>query len=200
MAAKRKPFNQYTLTEAYEFLHIRNPVVWDIPYKENEPSAFFHEELRRLKSFDVESNESGKEVLIDAILQETLSRRTKLKVWKEIYLKTEELRGRTEYLFAPRFRILTNPFVCLAEAKKDNFEQGAAQCLLGMKACQILNADKDLVFDMHGIVSNGAGWQFHKLTLEGEAYESPFYSFQTQMPILFGILDTIFATCEQYIE
>ncbi len=139
-------------------------------------------------------------MLIDAILQEALSRRTKLKVWKEIYLKTEELRGRTEYLFAPRFRILTNPFVCLAEAKKDDFEQGAAQCLLGMKACQLLNAKKNLVIDMHGIVSNAAGWRFYKLTVQDALYESPLYSFQTQMPILFGILDTIFKTCEQYIE
>lgn len=200
MAAKKKPFNKYTLTEAYQFLHLTRMTPWEIPFRPIEPTAFFYEALNRLQAFDVSFSESGKEVLIDTILQETLSRRTKLKVWKEVSLKTEELNGRSEYVFAPRIDILTHPLVCLAEAKKDNFEQSAAQCLLGMKACQLLNAKEQMAIDMHGIVTNAAGWQFYKLTVRDDAYQSPLYSFQTQMPTLFGILDSIFATCEQYIE
>ena len=200
MNAKNKPFTKYSLTEVYELLHLRNPIAWNIPFEPIEPSAFFHEELRRMDAFDVESSERGKEVLIDAILQEALSRRDTLKIWKEVSLKTEELSGRTEYLFAQRFRILKHPFVCLAEAKKDDFEKGLAQCLLGMKACQLLNAKAKMTIDMHGIVSNAAAWRFYKLTLCDEVYESPLYSFQTQMPTLFGILDTVFATCEQFIQ
>ena len=200
MNAKHKPFTKYSLEEAYELLHLGNPITWDIPFKPIEPSAFFHEELRRMDAFDVESSERGKEVLIDAILQEALSRRNKLKVWKEVPLKTEQLSGRTEYLFAQRFRILKHPFVCLAEAKKDDFEKGLAQCLLGMKACQLLNAKANIHIDMHGIVSNAAAWRFYKLTLRDEVFESPLYSFETQMPTLFGILDAIFATCEAFIK
>jgi hypothetical protein len=199
MTTKKKPFNKYTLAEAYTFLHCANPISWELTFEPLAPSPFFQEELGRLQAFDVTSTERGKEVLIDAILQEALSRRTKLKIWKEIYLKTEALSGRTEYLFAPRMRILTHPFVCLAEAKKDDFEQGAAQCLLGMKACQLLNAKESLAIDLHGIVTNAAAWQFYKLTVRDEVYESPLYSFQTQMPTLFGILDAIFTTCEQHI-
>ena len=200
MAAKKKPFNKYTLTEAYQFLHVTRFAPWEIPFRPIEPTAFFHEELERLRAFDISFSESGKEVLIDAILQEALSRRTKLKVWKEVALKTDELTGRSEYVFAQRIDILTHPFVCLAEAKKDDFEQGAAQCVLGMKACQALNAKEHLVIDMHGIVTNAAAWQFYKLTVRDEVYQSPLYSFETQTPTLFGILDAIFAACEQYIE
>ena len=148
----------------------------------------------------VVETESGKEVLIDTILQEALSRRKKLKVWKEVALKADDLSGRSEYVFAQRLTVLTHPFVCLAEAKKDDFEQGAAQCVLGMKACQALNAKEHLVIDMHGIVTNAAAWQFYKLTVQDEVYQSPLYSFETQTPTLFGILDAIFAACEQYIE
>lgn len=200
MATKKKPFNKYSLAEAYEFLHLGNPLAWEIPYEQIEPSAFFREALRRLEVFDLESSERGKEVLIDAILQEALNRRTNLKIWKEVALKTELLSGRTEYLFAERFRILKHPYVCLAEAKRDDFEKGLAQCLLGMKACQLLNIKANIAIDLHGIVTNALGWRFYKLTLRDELYESQFYSFQTQMPTLFGILDAIFATCEQYIK
>ena len=200
MAAKKKPFNKYTLTEAYQFLHLTHLKPWDILIDPIAPSALFNENLKRLESFDTSSSERGKEVLIDLILQEALSRHAQLKVWKEVSLKTEELSGRSEYVFAPRIDILTHPYVCLAEAKKDDFEQGAAQCLLGMKACQLLNAKEHIAIDIHGIVTNAEVWRFYKLTLQDEVYASPFYTFQVQTPILFGILDTIFKTCEQYIE
>ncbi|CAK0766966.1 conserved hypothetical protein [Gammaproteobacteria bacterium] len=200
MTASKKPFNKYSLVEAYAYLHIRQVIPWQISYSPIEPTAIFQAELGRLQAFDVTFSERGKEVLIDTILQEALSRRIKLKVWKEVSLKTDNLSGRSEYIFAPRLTVLTHPFVCLAEAKKDDFEQGTAQCVLGMKACQLLNAKEELITDMHGIVTNAVGWKFHKLTTKDEIYESPLYSFQTQMPTLFGVLDTIFAACEQYIQ
>ena len=200
MAAKKKAFNKYTLTEAYQFLHLTRLTPWEISFHPVEPSAIFYEQLRRLQAFDLSFSESGKEVLIDAILEEALSRRSKLKIWKEVSLKTEELSGRSEYVFARRIDILTHPYLCLAEAKKDDFEQGAAQCLLGMKACQLLNAKEQLIIDIHGIVTNAVGWQFYKLTAQDQmVHQSPLYSFQTQTSTLFGILDAIFAVCEQYI-
>lgn len=199
MAAKKKPFNKYDLVEAYAYLHVTQVIAWEIAFDPIEPSAIFQADLERLEAFDVTFGESGKEVLIDTILQEALSRHKKLKVWKEVALKAEDLSGRSEYVFAERLTVLTHPFVCLAEAKKDDFEQGAAQCLLGMKACQLLNAKEHLMFDMYGIVTNAAAWQFYKLTTKNEVYRSRLYSFETQTPTLFGLLDAIFATCEQHI-
>ena len=200
MDVKHKPFTKYSLAEAYDYLHLTCLTPWEIPFRPIEPTTIFRDTLSRLASFDVAFSERGKEVLIDAILQEALSRRNKLKVRKEVSLKTDELSGRSEYVFAERIDLLRHPFVCLAEAKKDDFEKGLAQCLLGMKACQLLNAKAKMTIDMHGIVSNAAAWRFYKLTLCDEVYESPLYSFQTQMPTLFGILDTVFATCEQFIQ
>ena len=199
MSAKKKPFNKYSLAEAYAYLHVTQVLPWTIPFTPIEPGEIFRADLERLQAFDVTFSESGKEILIDTILQEALSRRKKLKVWKEVALKADDLSGRSEYVFAQRLTVLTHPYVCLAEAKKDNFEQGAAQCLLGMKACQFLNAKDNIVIDMHGIVTNAAGWQFYKLTTQDQVYQSPLYSFETQTPTLFGILDTIFAACEQYV-
>ena len=53
MNAKHKPFTKYSLEEAYELLHLGNPIAWDIPFKPIEPSAFFHEELRRMDTDEV---------------------------------------------------------------------------------------------------------------------------------------------------
>ena len=199
MPVKRKPINKYTLAEAYDFLHLTRLTLWDIRFSPVEATSIFHETLKRLDAFDLAHSERGKEVLIDAILQEALSRRTKLKVWKEVPLKTETLSGRSEYVFARRIDILTHPFVCLAEAKKDDFEKGLAQCLLGMKACQLINLTSDIGIEIYGIVTNAIGWRFYKLTLQDEVFESPFYSFQTQMPTVFGILDAIFEICEKHL-
>ena len=135
-----------------------------------------------------------------ASIKEALTRQNLLKVWKELPLKTEELNGRSEYVIAKRQLFPKQYALYLANAPKDDFEKGLAQCLLGMKACQLLNAKANIKIDMHGIVSNAAAWRFYKLTLRDEVYESPLYSFETQMATLFGILDTIFATCEEFIK
>ncbi len=169
---------------------------WQIEFSPVEPTPIFHEELKRLEAFDLTFSESGKEVLIDTILQEALCRRTKLKVWKEVHLKVDNISGRSEYLLAQRFDILKNPFVCLAEAKKDNFEKGLAQCLIGMKACQLLNLKSDVAIDIHGIVTNATSWQFYKLTLQDQVFETISYNFQSQMPTMFGILDAVLKMSE----
>lgn len=200
MSDRKKPFNKFTLAEAYNFLNLTNPIAWEISFLPIEPTPFFNEELKRLEAFDLESGERGKEVLIDSVLQEALTRRTKLKVWKEVHLKTNDLRGRTEYLLAQRFRILKNPFVCIAEAKKDDFQQGAAQCLLAMKASQIINLQSDFAIDIYGMVTNAFTWRFYRLTLQDRVFESKFYSFQTQTAVLFGILDSIFKACEENLD
>lgn len=200
IATKKKTFNKFTLAEAYDFLGLAKLQDWEIGFSPVEPTTLFEQYLKRLDAFDLVSSESGKEVLIDAILNEALARRTQLKVWKEVYLKTAEVSGRSEYVLAQRIDILKHPFVCLTEAKKDDFENGLAQCLVGMKVCQFLNQQVGVDIDMYGIVTNAYAWRFCKLTLQNEVLASPFYSFQTQTAVLFGILDSIFKACEQNLR
>jgi hypothetical protein len=51
----------------------------------------------------------------------------RLKVWKGAYLEGEKTCGNADYLIAERRGYLEAPFVCVVEAKKDDFEQGTAQ-------------------------------------------------------------------------
>jgi hypothetical protein len=49
-----------------------------------------------------------------------------------------------------------NKRICILEAKKDNFEQGMAQALLGCEAA----ADRDNTHEVYAVVTNGEKWTF----------------------------------------
>ncbi len=50
-----------------------------------------------------------------------------MKIWKGAQLTDETASGYVDYLVAQRKRYLEAPFLCIVEAKKDDFEQGLAQ-------------------------------------------------------------------------
>lgn len=54
-----------------------------------------------------------------------------------------------------------HPYLAVAEAKKDNFEEGWGQCLAELHACRSLNQDPQA--PVWGIVATGESWQFGQL-------------------------------------
>lgn len=53
---------------------------------------------------------------------------------------------------APNRGYLDNPLLCLVKAKKDDFEQGLAQCLVEMKACQQSNEKAGNKIDVYSLI------------------------------------------------
>ena len=49
-----------------------------------------------------------------------------------------------------------------------------------------------------GIVTNGDGWQFYKLTQSGEVYETLLYGLGNQAQLL-GLLIMVLKECEAYV-
>lgn len=172
---------------------------WTIEADPIPISDFFRQRLDRLKKFDLEDFEVSKTLLIDAICDEGLEGVTRLKIWKGAYLEGEDVSGNADYLIAERRAYLEAPFVCVTEAKRDDFRQGAAQCLVEMKACQWANQKLGKLIDTYGIVTNGEGWKFYKLATSGEVSES-LMSGANQMPILLGQLRAFFELCEKNLE
>jgi hypothetical protein len=89
------------------------------------------------------------------------------------------------------------------EAKKDDFEQGLAQCLVEMQACQWQNRQPDNnsqpispLADTFGIISNGNTWRFCKLVPSGKVYQTVDYS-TAMMELLLGQLRYVFMQCNQ---
>jgi hypothetical protein len=195
--SKKKNFSSFTYAEAFKQLNLTDLIPWELAATPMEPSAFFKERLHRLEQiFDLQSYEESKKLLIDAICEEAMLITEHLKIWKGAQLDSDTTAGYVDYLIAERKRYLDIPMLCIIEAKKDNFEQGLAQCLVEMQACQWQNHQVKHDTDILGIVTNGEGWQFYKLLITGIVHETPLYSVG-DMNLLLGRLRYIFQLCEQ---
>jgi hypothetical protein len=196
---RKKSFSSFTYKEAFKQLGLTELVRWSLTAEPVPISAFFQQRLDRLQRFDLESLEVSKTLLIDAICEEGLEGFERLRVWKGAYLEGEKTCGNTDYLIAERRGYLEAPYVCAIEAKKDDFEQGAAQCLVEMQACQWINRQLGREMTIYGIVTNGEGWKFYRLEVTGAVSESLLHGIG-EMSILLGLLRVFFGLCAQNLN
>ncbi len=196
---RKKPFSSFTYRDAFKHLGVTELRRWELAAAPVPVSDFFRRRLDRLQRFDLESLEVSKTLLIDAICEEGLEGFDRLKVWKGAYLEGEAVCGNVDYLIAERRAYLEAPFGCVIEAKKDDFEQGAAQCLVEMHTCQWVNRQMGKAMDIYGIVTNGEGWKFYRLALNGDLSESLLFGIG-EMPTLLGLLRAFFGLCSQNLQ
>ena len=196
IAPKKKAFSRFKVDEAFKQLKLTQLTPWKIDITPIAPTAEFQNHLDRLQFFDLERSEEGKKLLIDAILIEAVQPFKQLKFWKGANLESKVAHGAADYLMTEQRRYFEAPFLCVVEAKKDDFEQGLAQCLMEMEACQWSNRNISRDLDIFGIVTNGEGWKFYKLTLAGTVYETLLYSVSNLDSIL-GLLRFVFQQCQQ---
>jgi len=195
-APKKKAFSRFTLSEAYKQLSLTQLIPWAIDFSPVAPTDAFQLHLKRLQAFDIQRSEEGKKLLIDAILIEAIQDFKRLKFWKGANLESDIAHGAADYLLAENRGYLEAPFLCVIEAKKDDFEQGLAQCLVEMQACQWSNRAGDRDLDVFGIVTNGEGWKFYKLDQAGKGHETLLYSI-SELENILGQLHYIFQQCER---
>jgi hypothetical protein len=194
---KKRKFSSFTLPQALKQLGVTQLQAWTIEAEAIAPSPFFQERLSRLQRvFDLRSYEESKKLLIDAICEEAILNFERLKIWKGAALESDTLTVNVDYLIAENKAYLEAPLACIIEAKKDNFEQGLAQCLVEMQACQWQNRQLGQDIAVLGIVTNGDGWQFYKLTIAGEIYETLLYSLN-DLPAILGALHFVFLECDR---
>ena len=193
--SKRRKFSGFSVAEAFQHLHLSKLTPWVIEAESVAPSDFFKQRLKKLQRFDLRASEESKKLLIDAILEKGIED-SHLKIWKGANLETETVGGYVDYLVAEDRDYLYAPFLCVMEAKKDDFEQGLSQCLVEMQACLWSNRQIGREINVFGIVTNGEGWKFYRLVLTGEVEETELYSIQNIEATL-GTLRFVFSTCEQ---
>lgn len=68
-----------------------------------------------------------------------------------------------------------------------------------MQACQWQNKKFGKEIDVLGVVTNGDGWRFYKLTTQSSVYETLLYGIAHMEEIL-GLLRYIFQLCEQNLS
>jgi hypothetical protein len=196
--AMKRPYSALTLKDAAQLISARQFTPWQADVPPRPPSDFLKEDMRRLQAFDLETTESAKTLLIDALFAEIVPNYERLKVWKAVLLETDSLTGVADYLIAPHYVYLTTPLLCVAEAKRDDFVQGRAQCLAEMYACAWNNERDGHSVAVFGIVSNGQVWQFYQLPPTGGVLESGLFTID-RLPELLGVLDHVCAECAKNI-
>jgi hypothetical protein len=196
---KKKAFSKFTLDEAYKQLKLERLTPWTIDFVAIAPTEAFQFHLDRLQAFDLERSEEGKKLLIDAIFLEAIQPFKRLKIWKGANLTSEVAHGAADYLVTENRGYYEAPFLCVVEAKKDDFEQGLAQCLVEMQACQNSNSKIGRNVNVFGIVTNGSTWRFYQLTLAGEVLETLPYSV-SDLESVFGQIHFVLHHCEQNLS
>lgn len=188
-----------TLEEAMQLIGRDALTQWHIPAPPRSPGETLQEILRRFASFDLQSSESAKTLLIDALFVEIVPLHPNLKVWKEAPLNTDTTTGVADYVIAPKRAYMATPLLCVAEAKKDDFAKGRIQCLAEMAACRWSNEQRGQTLEVYGIVSNGQAWQFYKLTLAGEVFETSLYGMEDLSGVL-GALNYVCTECAKNVS
>ena len=196
---RKKPFSKFKLQDAYYQLKIDHLYDWNFIIPSIQPSEDFQRQYERFQVFDLKRSEEGKKIIIDLIFVEALQEFPNLKVWKGEKLESETARGAADYLITRKMDYAEAPMLCVAEAKKDDFDQGLAQCLVEMQACQWMNQHIGKTIEVFGIVTNGEGWKFYKLTLENQVYETELYAFRN-LPEILGALQLIFEQCDRSLQ
>jgi hypothetical protein len=195
---KKRHYSAMTLEETMNLIGQENVLAWQLHAPPRPPSDILIANLERLKVFDLEGSEQAKILLIDVLFAEIVSNHPTLKIWKAEALETDTLTGIADYLMAPHRAYLAAPLLCATEAKRDDFEKGRVQCLAEMYACQWNNRQRKLEIDVYGIVSNGQGWRFYKLTYDNQTYETTLYGMEDLQGLL-GALDYVCIECAKNV-
>ncbi|MCI5145109.1 MAG: hypothetical protein D3923_06155 [Candidatus Electrothrix sp. AR3] len=142
------------------------------------------------------------ESIISPILN-VVARHNDLPLWSHVRFDVSEedgLVGIPDFIIAPASDIGTTfkkPIICIAEAKKENFNEGWAQVLAEMIAAQKFNGNTAL--EIFGIVTTGNFWQFGKLCGSTLTMEVVSYSAAENLQQLLDVLNWITAEAKKGI-
>ncbi|MGL6097249.1 MAG: hypothetical protein ACRC7O_15805 [Fimbriiglobus sp.] len=122
----------------------------------------------------------------------------RLRVWSHRPLEAgAPLSGEPDYLVADaltgvRNRMVQSPLLAVAEAKRQDFDEGWGQCLAAMLACRVLNGDRPVT--VYGIVSTGLMWEFGRL--DGTRFARHPDAYAVSDPALVnGMIGRVFEAC-----
>jgi len=164
---------------------------------------FLSEMEFNIKMLDAFSSEAARcELIILPILREAYKKFSlTFSLWVQKPISYDNnLNGTPDYIISKRSilgkTVLEFPLLIVVKAKKNDFDQGWAQCLAELVTAQKLNGDDKL--PVYGIVTDGKYWEFGELT--DKLFNKNSNSFIIDdLFELFGALNYIFTLAEQNI-
>ncbi|NEO86846.1 MAG: hypothetical protein F6J87_21690 [Spirulina sp. SIO3F2] len=142
--------------------------------------SFWHDLAFNLENMDVFASEAARcELIILPILREVYKQHhhtTALWVQRSLTYDAQ-LCGTPDYMLSQKSElgktVLGLPILMITEAKKNDFEQGWAQCLAELIAGNRLNPEKHPIY---GIVTDGKTWEFGYLDQQLFTKETRIYT------------------------
>jgi len=188
--------NFQTISEVLETYGIRYEEAPFIVPTGRMPSPFLPEMLQFVgQNTDVHVRQvARKPLIVTPILLEVFrSYSDRLVFWVDKPLHDErQFAGVPDFVFALKsplgIPVMGVPRVVIIEAKKNDFEQGWGQCLAELVAAQTINRENQK--PIHGIVTDGVGWQFGRLQNTVFTENKGNY-FADRLNALFGAIDFV---------
>lgn len=135
-----------------------------------EPGSWLSDSLRKGRSIAFYSDKSRSEFIVAPVLlacQELLQSECCLYSGVRLDVDPERgLKGECDFILAKASPTpaLRAPLLVLVEAKKNDIEEGLAQCAAQMVAARLFNErHQEPVVEMFGCVTTGEAWQFLRL-------------------------------------
>src|SRR5262249_25013460 len=135
-----------------------------------EPSAWLRDTLQKGRSIAFYSEKSRSEFIVAPVLltcQEILRGECCLYSGVRLDVAPDKgLKGECDFILAktPPTPALRAPLLIVVEAKKNDIEEGLAQCAAQMVAACLFNErHKEALTELFGCVTTGEAWQFLKL-------------------------------------
>ena len=142
-----------------------------------------------------------RENLIFPVLREIYKKYAEqFSLWSHRFIKYDEvLVGTPDYFVSKRSElgktVLGKPLLLMTEAKKNDFDEGWAQCLAEMFTAQKINANELIIY---GIVTDGQVWQFGKLERDIYTENEKLFTLDNLAELL-GALDYIYQKMQEQI-
>jgi hypothetical protein len=165
-----------------------------VPAPHVEPSPWLADTLRKGRGIAFYSEKSRSEFIVAPVLltcQEMCQ--SKCCLYSGIRLDVEPdkgLKGECDFILAkaPPTPALRAPVLVVVEAKKNDIEEGLAQCAAQMVAARLYNErHKEAVSEMFGCVTTGEAWQFLRLREQELVVDADRY-YLTDVSAVLGIL------------
>ena len=168
-----------------------------------EPPEWFRQELEFALAHRGEDDKEAftSEFITAPLLKEVWKQHLALNLFSHVQISAEGVTVVPDYLVSTKsptgYKALYKPLLLTVEAKDEKFNEGWAQALLQSVVCQKLNDIPDIA--IYSIVTTGDFWQFGKLQ------QTLFTKHPVSVALhpaekLLGILDAIFALCEDELQ
>jgi hypothetical protein len=194
-----------TISEVQEKYKIKYSENNFIVSQELSPSDSFLEDFEFNKeNIDIFTSEASRsEIIISPLLREVYKKHYKgYSFWIQKSISYDDtLSGTPDYIFSRRSElgktVLETPIVIIAEAKKNDFQQGWGQCLAELIAVQKMNGN--IQRTVYGIVTDGNLWQFGRLIADTFTKNSANFTIDNLSKV-YGALENLVQLVEQEDE